>query len=359
MNRIYKKYFSKLPIKAIDSVDALHLLTENERLALKSNYNKALLYSALLGAFGVIFYFLPIHLFPNLFPKINLNQWFSFDFELEYGQILYGLILMVLELHFLVLVNLIAVHKMAVITGYYNASILNNKEDFLFQLGMDAKELGLNQYGIDPYQEVNKNLLFFFNLMLKLKGFVANKLLQYLVKRLLGRYAVRFVVDYVGIPVYMAINAYGTHLVLSKTKVCIMGSNLIDDFIKNLDVKSIEENEKELIYDTLQLIAMSKRDYHQNHYLLTQAIFTHFDIKPKEKHVFTTKYYENLAKTNQNIQKLCNELLIFGFILDGKISKNESRKIKTLNQLGLLKQTFAEFKVMNTNFLNGVEIGLV
>jgi hypothetical protein len=224
---------------------------------------------------------------------------------------------------------------------------------------MDAKELGLNDYGIDPYQEVNKYLLMFFTFLIKLKGFFANKLMQYLIKRLMGRYAIRYVVDYVGVPVYMVINAYGTNIILKKTLICIMGSNLINTYVSKLRLKNINESEKELIYDSLQLIAMSKRDYHQNHFILTQKLFNYFEIKPKKKHIFTNVYYQKLSKSSKEIQQICQEILILGFILDGNFSRNEEKKIKILNDFGLIIQTSSQLKVLNKKFLNGEEFELL
>ncbi len=351
MQKIYATYLDKLPKEEVNAIDKLHLLTDEERLKIRKVYRKYIWQAAILGALGVVFYFAPLHFFPSIFPKTTITAFFEQPFELAYGEIIWGIFLMIIELHLLVLVNLKAVNALANATGFYQNQ--HQKSDFLLQLGLDAKDLGLNDYGIDPYQEVNKNILFVFNLILKLKGFLANKLLQYLVKRLLGRYAVRYVVDYVGIPIYMTINAYATYVILNKTKICIMGSNLVSDFMQNLPKKTLRIEEKELIYDTLQLVAMSKRDYHKNHFLLTEALFNHFEIEKKEKHIFQPKFYENLAHSTEFMQKTCNELILLGFVLDGKISKNEAKKIKTLQNHGILNESIESIRTKTNNFLNG------
>jgi hypothetical protein len=357
MNKLYAKYLEKLTKNDSHSTDALHILNQEEQQKIKRIYRIAIFQSALLGALGVIFYFLPIQLFPTLFPKTMIHNLFGFSFQLEYGQIIWGLILMVLEIHFLVIVTLKAVNELANITGFHSTSKINDKTDFLLKLGLDAKELGLDKYGIDPYQDVNKNILFLFNAILKLKGFVANKLLQYLVKRLLGRYAIRYFIDYVGVPIYMFLNAYSTYLILNKTTICIMGSNIINDYTRNLKLKNISLAEKEIIYDTLQLIAMSKRDYHQNHYLLTDSLFNHFDIKPKDKHLFSKDYYDKLKNASDSIKKLCTEVVLFGFLLDGKISNYEEKRIKTLIQNNIITLSIPEIQAMKRKFLKGEGIG--
>ncbi|MFY7812165.1 MAG: LBF_2804 family protein, partial [Flavobacterium sp.] len=311
-----------------------------------------LIKASILGLLGVVLYFLPIQLFPYLFPFYDFKNFLGLSFRLEYGQLIFGILLMVLELHLLVLVNLKSVHELANVTGFYS----KNKDDdqFLIDLGLGSKELGLNNYGIDPYQEVNTKLLFIFNLLLKLKGFLANKLLQYLFKRLMGRYAVRYAIDYIGIPVYMFLNALGAYTILNEAKICILGSNYVTKFNELIQLKSITNEAKELIYDTLQLIAMSKRDYHKNHYLLTAQLFKKFDIKPVSKRVFTQDYYQKLAQSPEEIQDFCKKIIVLGFILDGKISNNEHQKIKTLENFGLMKFNSKDLTIKCNQFKSGV-----
>ena len=59
-------------------------------------------------------------------------------------------------------------------------------------------------------------MLFLFNLVLRLKGWLANQAVRYLVRLLLGRYAVRALLDFAGVPLYMAINAYAAYAVFSQ-----------------------------------------------------------------------------------------------------------------------------------------------
>ena len=70
-------------------------------------------------------------------------------------------------------------------------------------------------------------MLFLFNLVLRLKGWLANQAVRYLVRLLLGRYAVRALLDFAGAPLYMAINAYAAHAVLREAKVVLMGPEAI------------------------------------------------------------------------------------------------------------------------------------
>jgi hypothetical protein len=354
--KVYQKYFEKITKNKNLQENEVEILDSDERKSVRKIYQMTLLKAAILGLLGVVLYFLPIHLFPELFPYYDVENFFGLSFRLEYGQLIFGIVLMILELHLLVLVNLKSVHQLANAIGFYNTN--TNENQFLIDLGLGSKELGLNNYGIDPYQEVNTKLLFVYNLLLKLKGFLANKLLQYVFKRLMGRYAIRYAVDYVGIPIYMFLNALGAYVVLNEAKICILGTNYIKKFTSKIKIENLSYDTKELIYDTLQLIAMSKRDYHKNHYILTEQLFKKFDIQPVAKRVFTPEYYQKLAQSSQEIQDLCKKIIVLGFILDGKISQNELKKIKTLENFGILKFNSNEIKTKCKQFKNGVTIDI-
>lgn len=350
-DKIYHNYYQKISKNKNLEHDFDSNLDELEQKKIKKIYKNTILKAAILGFLGVVLYFLPIHLFPEIFPFYDVKDLFGYSFRLEYGQIIFGVVLMILELHLLVLVNIKSVHELANVTGFYTN---NDQEDqFLLELGLGSKALGLNKYGIDPYQEVNKKLLFVYNLALKLKGFLANKLMQYLFKRLLGRYAVRYAVDYVGIPIYMFLNAFGAYTILDEAKIGILGSNFIKKFVDDIFINEIQDSEKELIYDTLQLIAMSKRDYHKNHYLLTALLFEKYRIIPIAKRIFKPDYYKQLAQSRQEIKDLCNKIIVIGFIIDGKISTHEKKKITTLENHGILKYNYQELKTMSYQFRNG------
>ena len=120
-------------------------------------------------------------------------------------------------------------------------------------------------------------------------------LFKILIQRLLGRYAVKAVQDFAGIPVFAGWNAYGTRVILKEARVIIMGQNLIE-----VVVAAIRKDQqptpyfKDLLYDTLQYIAISERDFHQNHFILTKNLFEMYAISPKTAHWLEGGYYKKL-----------------------------------------------------------------
>ncbi len=65
-----------------------------------------------------------------------------------------------------------------------------------------------------------------------------------------------------------------------------------------------------------------------------------------------------MAQSNLEIQKLCKNIIILGFIIDGKISNSEKQKIKTLENFGILDLNVNEIIALSNKFKNGYPIEL-
>lgn len=357
MNFLYNALIDGLPVRVKAEGDQLYILNENEQKLLKRNYIRALCFSAIFSVIGFLLYYLPTYYLKSWFPVVDL-PWLGLV-AFPWGEYLWGILLMIIEIYLLVLLNIYAVHEIAVITGYISAENKKQKKKELLNIGTEVVDPTIQKYGIDPFQGLDKRKLFVYNTLFKLKGFIGNKLLQYLIKRLLGRYAVREIIDFIGMPLYMFINAYSTHKVLTEAKLVIMGCNLIEAFVKNLPQIELTEGNKELIYDTLQLISMSKRDYHQNHYLLTKQVFEHYAIDPKTYHFFSEDYLAKLATSDAQIRLLCEKILIMGFVLDGYLSQVEKKSIQKMNEQGVLNATITQLEHYAQQFRNGEGIDLI
>jgi hypothetical protein len=203
---------------------------------------------------------------------------------------------------------------------------------------------------------MDRRLLLLFNGALLLKGWFANQVVRFLVRLLLGRYAVRALLDFAGMPIYMAINAYSVHAVMREARVIIMGQTLIDILIARLPRRELSEDEKELLYDTLQYIAVCKRDFHHNHYALTKALLEFFHIPSEKYHRLPDDYAERLKQAPAATAAICQLIILLGFMLDGRISLRERLRLRHMNRLGVLKESHADLKRYARDFLNGAGV---
>src|SRR5262245_65411709 len=122
-------------------------------------------------------------------------------------------------------------------------------------------------------------------------------------------------------PIYIAINAYSVHAVMREARVIIMGQTLIDLLIARLPQRELSAVEKELLYDTLQYIAVCKRDFHQNHYLMTKAVLEFFHVPAEEYHCLPDDYAERLKQAPAATAELCQLIIMLGFMLAERICR--------------------------------------
>lgn len=356
MSALFRRFFDRLPLRASASDGQLHLLSDAELDAVRSTHRTAVASAAAMSVVGFLLYFMPVYSAPELFPTVNVTL-FGSEIAFPWAETLWGLLLMVIEIYALVLLNLWGVHEIAAATGLLGP---HNKADVagaLIDIGLENKHRGLLQYGIDPFLGVNPWLLFLVNLLLRLKGWLGSKILRYAVQRLLGRFAVREVLDFAGMPIYMAINAWSTHAVLHEAKVIIMGQKLVEHLCVRLPADLAPQAEdKALLHDTFRFIAVSKRDFHQNHYALTKALVERYAIEVGPDRGSLDDYLERLAAAPEQLRRAAVLLIVIGFLLDGQISWRERRRIRELAERGVFRYTAQEVQAMCRDFVRGAGI---
>lgn len=352
---IYHLFYRLLPIRKVNTDNQLFLLTEEEIKTIRTKERIAVWTAAFFGAMGVVLLYVPQYAFPHLFPNTNISL-FGKTFALPIVMLVYSLVLVIIEIMLLTFLNIWCAHEIAVATGFlnYQSKKEKDKRNLLINIGLEKKNKEILKYGIDPLQGINKKALLAWNFFFILKATLSNMLFKILIQRLLGRYAIKAVQDFAGVPIFAAWNAYGTKVILKEARVIIMGQNLIEE-VSNRIRKDQEPTEefKNLLYDTLQYIAVSKRDFHQNHFVLTKNLFEIYNVQPKDAHWLEEGYYQKLHAAGKEEKEICQLLIVIGFLLDGKLSITERLQIHELKKEGLLDIGTDEIKKYQHDFLNG------
>ncbi len=361
MQFAYNWFYRVLPIKKIHPDQDLFLLNDDEIRAIKQKERFAVWAAAFIGAMGVLLLYIPQYVAPQWFPAVAVSL-FGNTFTVPIVALVFGVLLVYVEILLLTFLNIYCIHSIAVATGYLNH---DNKKDMelrkmMLNVGLEKKDKSLLKYGIDPLQGLNKKGLFIWNFLLTLKATVSNILFKLIIQRLLGRYAIKAVQDMAGIPIFAAWNAWGTWVVLKQARVVIMGQTLIEMLCSR--IKTDQEptpHFKDLLYDTLQYIAVSKRDFHQNHCILTKNLFAIYNIEPKTVHRLEGNYVQKLLITAKEEKEVCLLLIVVGFILDGNISLREMLQINELQKVKLLDLTGKQISQYKKDFLNGKGIEML
>jgi hypothetical protein len=359
MKNLYRRYYRRLRIPTSAADKTIYLLSNRERKAIQRLEYQAIIISGIIGTLGVLLLYLPQYQFPHFFLSTDIQLPIVGTIAIPVVATLYGVILVFLEIWALTILHVYCIHHMAVATGYITDEnkYLREKQEKLLAISTEEKDKTLRQFGIDPYQGMKTAQLWFFNILIALKATLSNMLIKILVRRILGRYAIREVLDLLGIPIFAFWNIMATRTVLREARVMIMGQNMIDSFIPYfntiaLKIKDLPET-KVLIYDTLQFIAVSKRDYHINHAYLTAKVLPIFEIPIEDKHPVPVDYVHRLASAKPNVQQLCQFLIIIGLLLDGQISWRERQKLQQFQQNGIISLSTVELTGLKNEFLEG------
>jgi hypothetical protein len=351
---IFERFLVRLPVRHLgprpdgEPLDAMAVghIRRVERILMSA--------AAGLAVVGFLGYYLPVYRAPHLFPAVTVTvPSLGGALRVPWGELLWAILLTTIELFLLTLLNLVGVHEIAVATRFLTPEDKAQRVAALLSIGLERKTTEVTRYGIDPFEGLKPWMLFLFNLVLRFKGWLANQAIRYLARLFLGRYAVRALLDFAGVPLYVAINAYAAYAVLREAKVVLMGPDAIRALVRRVSGQPASPAERALVYDTLQYIAVSKRDFHRNHYLLTKELLELWRVPPEARHPLPGDYYERLRAATPGARALCQALILSGFVLDGQLSRRELRRLDTLHRLGVVPDRPADVRRRLRQFLAG------
>lgn len=350
----YQRYFRRLPVRRVAEDEELLYLSPAERSRLKYVLNKTSIISGILCVLGYVFLFVPKYILGDYLFPINQFILFGQEINLSLSFLIYGWCLGFLEIWCLVFLNIWTIHEIAVATGFIHAENKSIHLSSLLSMSMEKKNKEVIKFGINPLEGLSKFSLFLFNLWLLIRGLLASMLIRVLVKKILGNYAFRMILDFSGLPLFVWLNIRGSRKVYQMGKVVLMGQHLVKDLTKRFDGSvNFTQEEKDLIYATLQYIAVSKRDFHPNHFVLTKEVLEKFNIPVKTTQHLPSHFEQQLLLATDDLKRICVSIIIAGFLLDGEISYRERNKLNQLNELGITSLTFEGLKKYKDSFLSG------
>lgn len=363
MEQIYLRFFNALPIHTVNADEDLHLLNSHELRLIRRTEHWALTAAVLVELIAYLIIFLPIYRFPELFEARGLHlggpfQWVNHPI-LQVRDI-WMLMVTLIELYVLLLVNLAAVHGIAVATGYVRRETRAAHAPGLIQIALERHSNGQQEFGIDPFEGMKPWVLYLFLLFNRLKGLIGNALIRAALTNLFGREILRVALDFSGMPLYMAINLYTSHTILRNARVVVMGQTSIELLHRQFPNLSLDARERELIYDALQYIAVYKRDFHPNHFFLTRAVIGHFGIPVQSRHPLPADFLEKLATARTAVANICRMIIVLGFLLDGRLSWRERRQLGELRASGILDLRYRDLEIFRRDFVDGqglVQVG--
>ena len=363
MNKKKRSFWERYAYKQLSKnirtqeADDLFILSVEEQEALRKIRNTTYLKAGIAGALGIILLYVPYNIYgETLFPKRDVWIPLYGDYiQLEIEFLIFSVVLVFIEIWYLTFINIQAVDKIAKACGCLNPGNSNFEEDVnsLINVGLEKKHKELEKVGINPYEGLSKWGVMAFQVLIKLKAAITGFLWKLIISKILGRYALRMVVDVLGAPIYAIWNIYASRKVMNEARVRVMAPPLINNFTMQLETEFKGNEEfKSIIYPTLQAISISKRSFHYNHFLLATSLLTRFNIEVKTPS-YDPDFLKKVDDLSPSIQKAVSKLIVFGIIIDGGLSQIEKRSLIRLKKEGVLPYSLEEVKVWSKNYFEG------
>lgn len=307
--------------------DEPFILNEIEVKKIKRVRIETLFWACIIGTLGVLCLYLPQYYFPGLFLKLNLEL-FDQKIEFEYVSIFYGILLIWPEIWALNYINLRAVRIISNSCSFpkANDSDFANTILFLKDAGLEKDANYKNIFEVNPYLGMPKYQFYFIFIITKIKATLSNIGFKILIKRFLGRYAVKEVTDLAGIPVFSFWNAWASNNVVNEAQIRIMAPRALQIFLDNY------RNNTDVVHafckygkTIVQKCAEAKRKYNFTQHLMANEL-----IKMGANNSTSIISLDEIAKEKLEVQTGLSQLIVLAFILDGDLSFSEKVFCKQL-----------------------------
>jgi hypothetical protein len=353
-------YFQNLFTKKRLLGDAFHRLNEHEQKQIAHIKTRAMWYAALFGTMGVVALYLPVHLNLVYFPAFDITLWWVGKVNVAWAYFLYMVFLALAEIYALAWLNLVTVHAICRVCRFpalqdenYDAQIL-----ILFEVSLDRNSKQQKELGINPLAGLSPARIFVVSTLFVLKATLSNLLMKFLLKRMFARFAIvgyAYYVDYMSILIFAGWNMYATHLVVNEAKTRVMAPNLIKQLVTRLH-HQFKENEvfKNILLELLQFIAVAKRNYHHNHYLLASELFYAFSLpRLPEISADNEALLAQIKEMPQDLKQGVAKLFVLGLLIDGNLSRRELYITKLLEEQGIWKLKGTQLRQWEREYIEG------
>lgn len=330
IEKLAHRYIKDNAAKNTYPSDEPHLLNEMEIKIINRVRIRTLSMAAIIGTLGVLFLYLPQYFFPFLFP-VNAISLFGTVYNLEIVATVYGIALIWPELWALNYINLKAVKEISIACVYPRP----NNQDFDFHVnaltdaGLEKENKGIQKFGLNPYLSIPKALLWAILIVNRLKATLSNMLAKIVIKRILGRYAVRQVTDLAGIPIFAFWNAWASNRVINEAKFRIMAPMALNGVLREL--QNLKADFAPYIFSALQFSVAQKRKYNYAQYYWSNLLYETFKFKEIDNYSFE-EFNKAMKNENAEVQKAISMVIVCSMIIDGNLSLREKIALKDLHK---------------------------
>ena len=334
-------------------IDEPYVLNADEYRQIRRTKSLTLSIAAFLGILGVVLLYMPQYYWPGFFTSTPVAV-FGTVYQLPLITALYGILLVYLEISMLVAINLLGVKSIMQTCQFPRAhdAQYDRHLQALADAALERTGRGILRFGIDPYLNMPRWGLTIFFLLNMVKAALSTMALKFAVKRFIGRYALRQLTDLAGMPIYALWNAWASWQVLHEAQVRVMAPSTIREFVSELHDEWGQSAEfRPLILEALQYVAILKRQYNYAHFLLTETLVDRFELTADA--TLTGHFAERVVQTPERVRQSLERLIVFGVLVDGKLSWLEKRRLNQLRRKGFLTYSADDIQRIGDDYNQG------
>jgi hypothetical protein len=314
--------------------DPVHLLTAEERSALRSIARHAVARAALAGALSALASGTAGIVAHRYYPTTGAAVGSS-NFVAYWSWVVgVTVVASVFEIGFLYWDALRSVHRMACAAGlkFDSAAGRNDPLDVMGALARAALELPNPpepRAGIDPRREASALFVLVASLLYKAKIALTTFVTKALVRSVLGRAAARVLLELVSVPVTAAWNAVVCHAVLTEAKLRILGPSAVVELLTMASASAaVTERGWQTAYRAAASAVVRTRDFHPNHLAVVRELAERISMDQVPQADDTSRFLHELQQLGETDQRFVLQVLVTAAVLDGRVSGRERQLLR-------------------------------
>jgi hypothetical protein len=303
--------------RAPATANALHLLDDGERAALRDIERGGILRSAAAGVLSA--------------AVAAVAEMLVVEHQDTRPLLFWGVVGSVagvaalIEIAFVSWDALRTVHAMSAAAGVYDDERLD-RDAVLTGLARAALEVPnprTSALGIDPHKETRRSLLLLAAVVYKLKVSATNVFLKLVVRRALGRAVVRSWLPLVAVPATAAWNAAVTALVLREARIRIFGPSLARDVVARLVSDVPSPRAAEALLRAVASCVVRSADLHPNLEHLLAALVKALAVPMPPAVESSRAFLDLLPQLDETERALVLRMLRAAAVIDGRLVRRE------------------------------------
>lgn len=340
--------------RALDAphpTDEPYVLNEVEAWVIRRVSLRTLALAAGLGLAVVLLYFIPHYFWPVFFQDLTITVK-GISHPVPVISVLFGALLIYVEVHALMYINLNAIRTIMAICQFPRAhdaqyeqhlraianAALNWQYSGIFALRADAL-FGLTGWGLSAF--------FWLNTVKALMSFGA---MWWVIQPIAGQ-SVFLLGCLLGGAVFIFWNTFASFQILREAQVRVMAPLTIRSFVDELHEEwGKHDSFLVLIPAVLACVGIQKRQFNYAHHLLAEAIEYRFNITVDTP---AGNVLNDSPLLSAEERKGLERLIIFAALVDGRLSSSEKKCLQHLRAKGWVTYSLADIQQIGRQYYNG------